>query len=309
MDATPVVSKWKGILLVATSGCCWGFHGVLIKHAYSLGASHMQVFFVEVLLATLFFGCFARRFFQGFRPQGRQWLSLMGIGLSTIGVGNFLFLSFQLGPVAVTATLMFLYVPVVYLFSVCSGRQRFKPVKLLAIASILGGAVLATELIHTLHEPGVIPAVFSAIAASSCYAVVFILTPAVAGYTTLEFRSFALSGMGLIGCVLTFLFVPDLWQDLGGNWSKFLVFALLLGVVGQTLPVITLMKGLPLTGSSLGGVIASIELPIAVFSAALFLGESLHWVKVLGVFLVIFGIVLYNLSDRERVVADAAGTC
>ena len=103
------------------------------------------------------------------------------------------------------------------------------------------------------------------------------------------------------GCLVILAFVPSLWYDLGTNSIKFYVFALFLGVVGQTLPVIALMKGLPLTGGSLGGVVASIELPIAVFSAALLLGESLHYNKLLGVVLVLSGIVLYNYAENLSV--------
>jgi drug/metabolite transporter (DMT)-like permease len=67
------------------------------------------------------------------------------------------------------------------------------------------------------------------------------------------------------------------------------------------LPVITLMKGLPLTGSSLGGVLAAVELPIAVLGAAILLGESLNFLKLVGIVLVLSGIILYNLSDRKRI--------
>lgn len=306
MTSFDTTSRLKGIGFVLTSGCCWGFHGVLIKYAYTFGASHMQVFFAEALLATLFFACLGRRFFRGLRPRTRRhWAILAGIGISTIGVGNFLFLAFRLGPVAIAATLMFLYVPVVYLFSVIAGRQQFIPIKLIAICSILLGAVLGTELLHTLDQPGVLPAVLSAVAASGCYSLVFILTPTIAEFTTLEFRSFSVSAMGLLGCLVAFLLVPSLWHDLGENWMQFMLFALILGAVGQILPVITLMKGLPLTGSSLGGVLASVELPIAVFSAVLFLGESMQIGKVIGVCLVIGGIVVYNFSDQKRVVAKA----
>ena len=67
------------------------------------------------------------------------------------------------------------------------------------------------------------------------------------------------------------------------------------------MPVIFLMKGLPLTGSSLGGVVASIELPIAVFSAFILLGESLNLFKLIGVFLVLLGIITYNFADKFNV--------
>ena len=299
--AEAVPSRWLGIGLVLTSGCCWGFHGVLIKFGLGMGASFLQVFFFEVILATCFFGSFYRHFFTPVRPQGwSQWWRLLAIGFATIGVGTFLFMSFSLGPVAIPATLMFLYLPVVYAFSVLSGNQRFSGVKLGAISLILVGAVLTTEILSSLDQPGVIGAALAATAASASYAVVFVLTPEVGAYTTLPFRSFAVSFIGALGCVIIFLCVPSLWFPLGENVVRFGVFALFLGVIGQALPVVTLMKGLPLTGGSLGGVLASVELPIAVFSAAILLGESLHPLKIFGVALVFSGIVAYNFADQLR---------
>lgn len=260
----------------------------------------MQVFFAEALFAACFFGLFYKRFFAGVRPRGfLEWARLLAIGLSTIGVGSLLFLSFSLGPVAIAATLMFLYVPVVYLFSVLARYQAFHGVKLMAIVMILGGAVLTTQLLSSFQEPGVLGAILAAMGASTCYAVVFILTPTVAGYTNLYFRSFTVSIVGLTGCCVILLSVPELWFTPTGDWWRVAVLALVLGVVGQVLPVFTLMKGLPLTGGSLGGVIASVELPIAVFSAALLLNESLTLLKVVGVLLVLSGIVIYNYSDRR----------
>ena len=286
-------------MYVLVSGCCWGFHGVLIKYAFALGGSFLQVFIAEVLFAAIFFSFFAGSFFKTVKPEGlKQWGSLLAIGLATVGVGNFLFLSYSLGPVAIPATLMFLYLPVVYLVSILTGHQHVSALKIGAIAVVLVGAVFTTEILTTFREPGAIPAVLAAFAASMCYAVIFILTPSIGAYTTAKFRSFVVSAIGFLGCLVILAFMPSLWYDLGENSSKFLVFVLFLGVVGQTLPVIMLMKGLPLTGGSLGGVVASIELPIAVFSAALLLGESLNSFKIFGVVLVLSGIVLYNFTER-----------
>lgn len=295
------VVPWAGILYVLISGCCWGFHGVLIKYAYSLGGSFLQVFTVEVLFATVFFWFFRKRFFRDVRPRcAREWGALLAIGMATIGVGSFLFLSYSLGPVAIPATLMFLYLPVVYLVSISRGCLSFCGLKLTSIGFVLLGALLTTQILQTFDEPGAIPAVVTAFCAAMCYAVVFLLTPAVGKFTTVEFRSFAVSGIGFLGCLIIALFMPSLWYDLGEKTTQFYAFAIILGIFGQTLPVLTLMKGLPLTGGSLGGVLASIELPIAVFSAALVLGESLEPLKLAGVGCVLGGILLYNFSDRLR---------
>ena len=273
----------------------------MIKYAIGLGASFMQVLLVEVSFAFVFFAFFGPRFLKKVRPQGfLQWFRLILIGLATIGVGYFLFLSYSLGPVAIPATLMFLYLPIVYGFSIFTKNQRFSLIKSTAIVSVLLGAILTTQIFSTFHQANAFASVIAASCASMCYAIVFILTPGVAAYTSAEFRAFTVSGIGLLGCILILLSAPSLWYDLGDNAVKFYIFALLLGVVGQALPVISLMKGLPLTGSSLGGVVASIELPIAVLSAFILLGESLAVVKIFGVLLVLLGIVIYNFAEKLR---------
>lgn len=195
---------------------------------------------------------------------------------------------------------MFMYLPVVYGYSLLAKHQTLSLIKIASISMVLLGAVLTTEILQSFKEAGALAAAFTAIFASMCYAMVFILTPATAAYTTAEFRSFAVSGIGLIGCLVIFAFIPSLWFPLGDNIWPLVGMALLLGAIGQTLPVITLMKGLPLTGSSLGGVLAAVELPIAVFGAAILLGESLNLLKLVGVALVLSGIILYNQSDRKR---------
>jgi drug/metabolite transporter (DMT)-like permease len=292
----------KGVAYVATSGICWGFHGVMIKYALGLGASFMQIFFVEVLFACVFFSLFWSKFFKQIRPSSfSQWFRLLIIGLATVGVGYFLFLSYSLGPVAIPATLMFLYLPLVYGLSLLKKYERLSLIKIAAIASVLLGATLTTQIITTFSETNILASVIMATCASVCYAIVFILTPEIGKYATAEFRSFTVSGIGLLGCITILLFDPSLWYDLGGNSLRFCIFAILLGVIGQTMPVIFLMKGLPLTGSSLGGVVASIELPIAVFSAYALLGETLTLLKITGVFLVLRGIAIYNLADRFNV--------
>ena len=292
----------RGVTYIAISGICWGFHGVMIKHALSLGASFMQVFLVEVFFAFIFFSFFWPKFFKNIRPQGfSQWFRLVLIGVATIGVGYFLFLSYSLGPVAIPATLMFLYLPIVYAFSIFTKHQRISAIKTTAILFVLLGATLTTQIFATFRETNVLASIITASCASVCYAVVFILTPNIGKYASAEFRSFTVSGIGFLGCLLILLCEPSLWYDLGENSLRFYIFAILLGVIGQTLPVISLMKGLPLTGSSLGGVVASIELPVAVFSALFLLGEALTLSKLIGVFFVLLGIIIYNLAEKLKV--------
>ncbi len=285
--------------LVLTSGCCWGLHGVLIKLGLAEGYSFAQIFMFEVAISSLFFGSFGKRFFQGGGPRGlAEWGWLVAIGIATVGLGNFLFLAFSLGPVAIGATLMFLYLPMVYGYSWLSGKEPLRGTKIFGICLILLGAVFATGLLNSLNEPGVLKAAGAAVLAACCYGAVFVLTPKVAVYSNLYLRSFMVCSIGLAGTVLLVLAYPSLWYTDGSLGARFWVLLFLLGGIGQILPVFTLMKGLPVVGGSLGGVLASIELPVAVFSAALVLNESLGWGRVFGVVLVFGGIAVFNFADR-----------
>ena len=195
---------------------------------------------------------------------------------------------------------MFMYLPVVYAYTLLARHQKFSAAKLGAICLVLIGAVLTTEILSSFKEPGALPAVWAALIASMSYSLVFILTPTVSTYTSVEFRCFAVSALGLIGSLVIFAFIPELWYPIESKIWAIVGIAVVLAIVGQTLPVITLMKGLPITGSSLGGVLASIELPIAIFASALLLGESLNLLKLAGVVFVLTGIITYNQLDRKR---------
>lgn len=292
--------KLRGSALVLVSGMCWGFHGVIIKFAYSFGASFQQVFFAEATIATLFFSCFARSFAKSPRPHAsRHWVELGITSVATVGLGSLLFLSFSLGPIAIGATLLFLYLPLVYGYSVLSGAQPFTIGKGISILLLLAGACITTEIGSALSGGALLPAILSGAGAAVCYATIFALTPRISAYTTATFRSFILSLAGMLGSALILLIVPETRHSLSQSWPPLLAIFLILGVIGQILPVITLMKGIPMTGSSLAGVLASTELPVAVIASALILGESITFEQGLGVAIVLLGIVIFNLEKPK----------
>ncbi len=287
-----------GVILVLISGACWGFHGVLIKKAYAVGASFQQVFFAETLFASIFFICFARSFGRKQRPRTPgQWRDLLLCGIASLALGTFLFLAFSLGPIAIGATLLFLYLPQVYGYAVFRGIQSFSYLKALSIGLLLIGAGATTNILGAFEGNAFAGAIFAGLGASACYAIIFLLTPRLSSFTSATFRSFAISFTCFIGSGAMLLAFPFMRNQQPIDWPAFLGLALLLGFLGQTLPVITLMKGIPIVGSSFAGALASIELPVAVISSAIFLGETITFVQSVGVSLVFVGIVLFNLPD------------
>ncbi|MEM9158586.1 MAG: DMT family transporter [Verrucomicrobiota bacterium] len=299
MNTSLKESRPYGILLVLTAGCCWGFHGILIKKAFTFGASFQQVFLLETLFATLFFLFFKKSLGAKDRPKtNTQWRDLLICGAASMGIGTFLFLSFSLGPVAIGATLLFLYLPQVYGYSVLSGIQGFSYSKAFAILLLLIGAGITTNIIGAFQGRGYSGAVFAALAASVCYAIIFLFTPRLAEATSATFRSFSISFVCFVGSAAMLLAFPIVRNQTPIDWAPLAGLAIILGFFGQTLPIITLMKGIPLVGGSLAGALASIELPIAVLCSAIFLGETVGIHQMIGVALVFIGIILFNLSKE-----------
>jgi drug/metabolite transporter (DMT)-like permease len=80
---------------------------------------------------------------------------------------------------------------------------------------------------------------------------------------------------------------------------------LVLGVFGQVIPVFLLVNFGPRTGSALGSILTSTELPVAVGVSALVLGDEIGAAQLVGVGRVLAGIALPHLRRRE--VATTAG--
>ncbi|MBC2605444.1 EamA family transporter [Pelagicoccus albus] len=302
MNPTLARERQTGILLVSAAGVCWGFHGVLIKFAYQLGASFMEVLLAETAVATLAYLIMASRASSllSLPKELTDWIWLTIAGIASIGVGSFLFLSFSLGPVAIGATLLFLYLPQVYLHTILVAKQPANWLGIASIVLLLIGAGITTDAINVFSGNVSSAPILAGAAASVCYAAIFILTPKLSVASSATFNSLFLAASSAIGSLIILAVVPATRSEASINLIQFAAIAFVLGIIGQMLPVLAMMKGIPLAGSSLSGVLASIELPVAVVSSALLLGESVTPGRAIGVALVFLGIIFFNLSNRTE---------
>jgi drug/metabolite transporter (DMT)-like permease len=79
-----------------------------------------------------------------------------------------------------------------------------------------------------------------------------------------------------------------------------------LGVLGQVIPIFLLVRFAPRTGSALGTILTSTELPVAVIASVVLLGDSLGAGQVVGVGLVLSGIALPHLRLPARTARGVA---
>jgi drug/metabolite transporter (DMT)-like permease len=110
--------------MMALVGALWGFHGPAIKFAFAAGFTLPQLVLGEYAVGTLVFGAAVALQGRGPPAPARFWAILGLAGVVGCGVPLFLFGAYQLGPVSIGATLLFLYVPFTQLLNLAISRRR-----------------------------------------------------------------------------------------------------------------------------------------------------------------------------------------
>jgi drug/metabolite transporter (DMT)-like permease len=279
--------------MMALTGALWGVHGPALKFAFAAGFTSPQLVLGECLVGAVVFGAVV--LFQRVRPptDRRFWATLVTAGLVGTGVTVFLFKAYQLGPVSIGATLLFLYVPFTQVLNAIIARRRPDPTQTVAALLVVVGAVLAADFLSTANVANLRGAPYAVLAAL-CFATFFVMTSRLGQSGTPALRSFvcctASSGLLFVtGSIAGWTLVPSVPAPAAAVWL------LLLGVFGQVIPVFAMVHFGPRTGSGLGSILTSTELPVAVVTSAVILHDPVGPLQVAGVALVLAGIALPHL--------------
>lgn len=78
----------------------------------------------------------------------------------------------------------------------------------------------------------------------------------------------------------------------------FMRWRIVLSLFGTILPPLLFTRGMPLTGMGLGAIIASVEIPVSILVAFIWLKEPVNFLQWIGVILILFAVVLMNLRKN-----------
>ena len=113
----------------------------------------------------------------------------------------------------------------------------------------------------------------------------------------------------LVSAITGVLFFPIQWQDFPLNWAVYAVFGGVALYVGFSLIGLTTQRN----GIAVAGVVTKISVVIPISIGILLLGESVNWLKLLGIFAGLSAVVLVAVkpatkSDKEAVGANSIGS-
>ncbi|MCL6454151.1 MAG: EamA family transporter [Alicyclobacillus sp.] len=231
---------------------------------------------------------------QPTRPRGwRQWSLLTLIGLAGAGTSYTYYNALRYLPASLAIVLLFQFTWMVVVMDILVTRRWPGLQRTVGTAVIVLGTFLAVGVFgQSLHGFPAWTLLFGLLAAL-CYALTLYLSAFVDPATSPYIRSASMVSIGTAAILCAFppvfLFQRALWHV--HTALELLLWGFLMALLSQILPPILMMVAIPKTGGRMAGVLGSIELPVAVVSAWLILGEHVAPLRWLGVALILAGIV------------------
>lgn len=285
---------------VVLAALCWGVSAGIGAMLMTEGWHPFVVSFYRGAIGLLFV-----LVWLGLRPQNsgldnlRLWFWSVIAGLGVAGNFAFYFISIAEGSVAVSATLMYCAPVFVYLVSFTLRLETATATKWLAIAMVMLGIVLLTE-IYDIGPSGITPlGIGAGLLAGLCYAIfIFSFKYAAPHGSPQAILAIAFAVLASI------LFLPSNTEQVFAmpgtpDWPLFIT----LGVLGAGLSFVLYIVGLNDTAPAIASIVAMVEPVTATLFGVMVLDETLAGMQILGMGLILVTVTALSVYSSIRIKA------
>ncbi|MFC0517333.1 DMT family transporter [Mucilaginibacter angelicae] len=289
-------SVLKGSVFIALGACSYGMLATFVKMAYHEGFSLAEVTISQFGLG--FIGLFILTLFRkrepapAIKPSGiKGILRLIIAGISLGLTSIFFYQAVQYIPVSVGIVLLMQTVWISVILEMVLHKKLPGLRKIISVFIILGGTVLATDMLKQSGNINWTGFGWGMMAALSYTASMYS-----SNNIELDFPPLKRSLYMIMGGLLIIVLVFHSSLNVKFSYGIFLRWGLLLSLFGTIIPPLLFTRGMPLTGMGLGAIIASIEIPVSIIMASALLKESVGLLQWVGVVLILFAVVLMNVG-------------
>ena len=294
----PPADSWRGYLLIAAATCCWAGAATVGKAVFNgrLFAGHAAISpllltqarttFTVLLLAVFVLFRFGPRFFRIRRRD--LILSVLAGTLGTACSNFFYYYAVEKSTVAIAITLQYTAPVWVLLATALMRHERPSPRRVFAVVLALTGIALTVGLFQSGLRPNAAGAA-AAMVASFSFAFYNLLAPGlVKRNSALQVMFYALTGAAILWTVVNPPWRITAQHLSGGQWEFLFLFACL----SMLLPYIFYFSGLKYLDPTRAVVASCLEPVFAVVFAAIFVGESVDALRLVGILAVLAATVL-----------------
>lgn len=297
-----------GIIFIVLGSSSYGMLSTFVKLAYKHNFTTAEVTAAQFAWGALIVSIMALlQKNKGQRANKADIKSLMiaGIPMSLTSILYYLAVRYIDASVGVVLLMQSVWMGVVV--EAIQKKQIPSLEKIFAVIMILFGTLLATKMIGAQNVVLDIRGVILGLLTAMSFSWTLFSTSSVANHLNPIQRSkFMLYG----GCIVVAIFAlltqiapyylglqlvsSDFIFNQSFDAHIFFNYGLIVAIFGTVIPPIMLNKGFPIVGMGLGSILSSIELPVAMTIAFLFLGEVVNMLQWVGVLTIISAIVLLN---------------
>lgn len=287
-------------LLIIIASSSYGILSTIVKvamnHGYTSAEATTSQYAIGFLLALILF-LITQRTLPRINKSGFIFIVLAGICTGTTGIVYNQSLNYL--PASLAVVLLFQFTWIGMLID-CLIRKRL-PSRSEAIS-------LVFLFLGTILAAGLVDVDLSSIAWQGW---VFGLASAVSFSIFIQFNSRQVEGITTITRTLLMSFVALLMVSLFSSpeiiWngtlfgSSLLIFGIILGIFGIILPIVLFSIAAPKVGGGLTSILSAMELPVAIIASVIVLHETLTFIQVSGIVLVLIGMTLPTvLAQRKK---------
>jgi drug/metabolite transporter (DMT)-like permease len=297
----------KGFLLVLLSAAGFASMPVFARVAYQDGANQFELLAARFLMAAVALALYLwikkpQKKLTRREKRGAILMDLCGYSMTSLCFFSSLF--YISAPLA--SIVLYTYPAVVFCLMVVFRMEKMERTKVIALLVSFSGLVLVLgSSISSVNPVGIALALGASLLYSS-YIVIGNLTLKSAPLTaaTMYISLAACVGISTVGFAtgqMSFQFGLNGWLAVAG-----------LAFFSTVVAIVAFLQGVVLVGASRASIISTLEPPITVLLAAVFLSEVLGPIQLLGGTLVLASAVLVNrrkegtIEDEERPAASLA---
>ncbi|MBP6558486.1 MAG: EamA family transporter [Flavobacterium sp.] len=290
----------KGVFLVGLGATSYGMLATFVKLAYDENYTTAEVTtsqFVLGILGLLLINLFQKNRKKGIviKASGKNIFQLMLAGTSLGMTSVFYYLAVKYIPVSIGIVLLMQTVWMGVLLEWFLDKKVPSLQKILSVAIVLFGTVLATNLLNATIDLDWRGIMWGLLAAASFTTTMFTANRIAVGISTSQRSLYMLLG----GAVIVFGFAL-FTQTTPFNFGIFAKWGIILALFGTIIPPMLMNSGFPHTGIGLGSIVSSLELPVSVLMAYVILEESVVFSQWIGILLIILAIVIMNISFQKK---------
>lgn len=288
------MARWKASLYVVIGATCYGMLSTFVKIILQKGFTIQEISTSAILFGCLMLWIITLPALREIKKYSWKTISIVTfVGTAWGFTEIFYMLTLNEIPASLAVVLLFQFTWMTQIVHMIQTKSWLTLDRWIALGFILLGTYLASGAdITLLLQMNTLGVIFGLLSAVSYTASIY-----VSGAVSPDMNPSLRSALMLTGQMIFVLLVfkpPSIQALSEGLW----MWAGFLGLIGFVVTTYAFNRGVPHIGTSLAGVLGSIELPMVILLSSIVLLESVTPFQWMGVVAILVGIVLTEYGGR-----------